>query len=75
MKFLLVFLGMAGYDFVWTELTKAIAVKRAIRAAMMSAVLLTVGALCVIEYIKDPWLIIAAGMGGFVGTYWSVKRS
>lgn len=75
MKFLLVFLGMAAYDFVWTELINATTAGRELRAAFTSTLLLTVGALCVIEYVKEPWLILAAGAGGFVGTYLSVRRS
>lgn len=75
MKFVLVFLGMCAYDFVWTALINATTAKRALAAAFHSSLLLTIGALCIIEYVRDPYLILAAGLGGFVGTYVSVKFS
>jgi hypothetical protein len=69
-----VFLATAAYDIAWARYTSAVSQRRAVRAAWWSATIYAFGAFATIQYTRDPWLIIPALLGAFLGTWIGVVR-
>ena len=68
-----VFMSVAALDFVWAHYTKCINSGRAIGAGVYAAIIIVLGGTAVIGYTSDPWMLLPAGAGAFVGTYAAVK--
>ncbi|MCK1543302.1 hypothetical protein IVB12_15410 [Bradyrhizobium sp. 179] len=66
-----VFLLVAFLDFLWALYNRATVAKRPVRASMLATALYGVGAVSVMGYSNDPWLLIPACAGAFVGTYFA----
>jgi hypothetical protein len=65
----LAFALMFALDIVWALYTQSMVAGQAVRASSYAAAIqLFTGAL-VLEYTKDPMLLIPAGLGAFAGTY------
>jgi hypothetical protein len=60
--------------FAWGRCVKAVAENKPLTAALYSAFISASGAITIISYNKDNWLIIPAIIGGSVGTYLSVRK-
>jgi lipid-A-disaccharide synthase-like uncharacterized protein len=77
MKWLLVFVAMFAMDFVWARYTHAIAEHRAMPASFWAVAILGFSGYVTTSYVKDPWMLIPAGVGAFMGTWaaiWWAKR-
>lgn len=72
--FLGVFVGMVALDFCYGEYTKAGADRRAFAASNWAAVLYACNAFVMLNVIANPWVIIAAVCGAWVGTFLSINR-
>ena len=75
MNWLITFLVMAGLDFCWPFYIKAVHTKGPFRASIWAVVLMMFSGIAAIEYVNDPWMLIPAGAGAFVGTYAAVVAS
>ena len=74
MKWLAVFAAMGVTDYLYASWSTAVTARRATQAAAYSAGIVLCGAFAITEYVSDPWLIVPATQGAFLGTYLSVKR-
>lgn len=67
--YLIAFFGVLIFDAVYVVYIQALAKQRIHLAAMTGSAITMVGAVVVVEYANNPWVILAAGAGGWVGTY------
>jgi hypothetical protein len=75
LEFALVFGVTAIVDAVWAIYLGAVAEKKAFKSAAWGSMIVALGAVSFFAYIHNPIMVAAAVMGGFVGTYITVKRS
>ncbi len=73
-QFILVFVLMAAADVCWTKYISAVHAKKPLAAGLWSASIILMSAFTVITYVTNHWLVIAALLGAFAGTYFTVKR-
>lgn len=69
-----VFASMFLVDLCWTKYFIYISKHNPLKAASWGSMILLFGAFTTMNYIEDRTLIIAAALGGFVGTYFTVQR-
>jgi hypothetical protein len=60
-------------DVVWAYYTKAIVANRPIRAASYGGVIMGLNGSAMIGVTHDPWMLIPAIAGAFIGTYIGVR--
>jgi hypothetical protein len=68
-----VFVAVAALDFVWAYYTRYVNDGRAVCAGFAAILIMLLGGTAVIGYTADPWMLIPAGVGAFVGTFTAVK--
>lgn len=73
-RFALVAIAMAVMDWCWTKYMMHAAAKRAAPAAWWSAAIIAVSAFSVTQYVQEPWLIPAALLGAWLGTFYAVQH-
>lgn len=71
---LLVFLAYIALDYVFARYIKATAEKRPMPAGIWSAAILAFTGFVTVSYVSNPWMLIPAALGAFVGTYLSVAQ-
>jgi drug/metabolite transporter (DMT)-like permease len=71
---LVVFVAMAITDALWAIYIRRTNEGRAIAAGVLAALLLALGGVVVVYYTKNPWLLLVAALGAFVGTFLTVKH-
>lgn len=73
---LLVFLAYTVTDIIWARYTIDLA--RHHWLALLWAVLIPIGgAVIVMEYLRDPWMLVPVGLGAIAGTaigMWGFKK-
>jgi hypothetical protein len=74
LKFAGVFAAMFLVDVCWTKYFIHIAKKDPLKSATWGALIMVFGAFTTINYVNDRTLLIAAILGGFCGTYYTVYR-
>jgi hypothetical protein len=74
MTYAFMFLAMIGLDFVWARYTKTVADGKPLAAACYSIGIMLGGAVTVIGYMEDHWMLIPLVLGSFIGTYFTVKH-
>lgn len=67
------FVAMAALDFVWARYTASIAEKRRVPAALYASLITLFNGTLILS-LKNPWMMIPAVLGAFVGTFFGVKR-
>ena len=72
-EYIAAFLAMFFTDMFYTYYLTAIEKNRAVMASVWAGVLYLLGALIVVGYTRDVWLLVPAVLGGIVGTYVGVK--
>lgn len=72
MGILIFFLDMF-VSYMWAKSVKAISQDKAVKAAISSVILSISGAISIIGYTTNKWLLIPAILGGGIGTYLAVK--
>ena len=60
-------------DFVWTRYTHAVASKRAMSAATNAVGIVFFNSVVTLAYVADPWMILPAAFGAFVGTWVAMR--
>lgn len=70
---LLVFAGVTFVDTLWALYIRYTANGSPWRASISAVGLTLCGALLTLEYVKDPLMLIPAGLGAFVGTFATLK--
>lgn len=70
-----VFIAMTALDFVWAEYTKAVAAKRPVRAALTASCIIALSGVVTTQYVENHYLLVAAVMGAFCGTYLAMRRA
>lgn len=74
LKFLLVMGLMTLVDLCWAKYTLAMQDKHPLRSGLWSVGIMLCGALVTVNYVGDKTLIIAAALGAFIGTFFTVKH-
>lgn len=72
-EWFIVFFAYVLLDIVWAEYTKAISAKKRLPASLWAAVIPVMSSILFIAFVSNPWLLSAAAIGGFVGTWISVS--
>lgn len=67
-----VFALLAVLDFVWTRCIWSVNSGGAVVAAAWSTAFYVLSTLVVLDVVKQPWLILPAAAGAFVGTWATV---
>lgn len=75
LDYIIVFTAVAVLDFLWASYVVHTASKNAMKSALYAMFMYLLGPLVVLTYIENRWTLIAAALGAFVGTYYTVKRS
>lgn len=73
MTWLLAFVALFVTDVAWALYVDQVKEGNALGASMWSLALFVVGALAVIGYTSDPWLLAPSAAGAFCGTYAGVR--
>lgn len=75
MEYVLIFFGALILDYVWGKTVLAMAHSSAFSAASWGCICTMLTGLLTISYVSNPWLLIPAGIGAFIGVYISkVKK-
>ena len=72
-KFFTVLVAMAAVDVCWTYYFIKIDERKEVGAGIWAVILLLFSAFVTTNYVDDKSLIIAAALGSFFGTYYTVK--
>ena len=72
-EYIAAFLAMFFTDMFYTYYLSAIEKNRAVMASIWAVVLYLFGALIVVGYTRDVWILVPAVIGGVLGTYVGVK--
>ena len=68
-----VFFGLVIIDVLHAIYVKHIQKDNPFRSSITASAIYLINAIVVIGFVQDPWLLIPAGLGAFVGTYIGVK--
>lgn len=68
-----VFAAMFVLDFVWARYTAAITARWALCAGFHAITITAINGAATISYVANPWLLIPAIAGAFLGTVVAVK--
>jgi hypothetical protein len=69
-----VFISMFLVDICWAKYFIYVSKNNPLKAATWGSMILLFGAFTTMNYIEDKTLLIAAVLGGFFGTYFTVYR-
>ena len=72
-KFLFVMIAMALTDMCWAYYFMKVEERNAPQAGMWAVLLFFSGAAVTTNYIGDHTMLVAAAIGSFVGTYFTIK--
>lgn len=75
MKWLLVFVAAFVNEWVWAAYIHHTAQGRALRAAVLSGIIMGIGAYVTLSFLDDPKVLAVAIAGGMTGTYVFVKKN
>ena len=70
---LIAFFAMIVLDWFWAYYTLYVVERRASLAGLYAAGIALCGALTVILYIDNHWMIVPTALGSYVGTWFAVK--
>ena len=73
-KFFTVLIAMAAVDVCWTYYFIKIDERKELGAGIWAVILLLFSAFVTTNYVDDKSLIIAAALGSFLGTYYTIKH-
>lgn len=72
-KTILVFMGAALGDVLWTFYIRRTGEGKAFSAALFSMFIVLLGAFITLKYVENAWYLIPAGIGALTGTYFTIK--
>lgn len=70
---LTVFVVYVFFDILYALYVICVSRRQALAASAISAVLYSLGAYGVMNYLHNPWYLIPLAIGAFLGTYIAVK--
>lgn len=65
----LAFFGMIALDFVWARYVLTLTKKYHAVSGGYAAAIMLLNGVVTLTYVHDPWMILPAAAGAFVGTY------
>ena len=68
-EILLAFFGMVALDFVWARYTITLIKKHNAISGGYAATIMLLNGIVVVTYVHNPWMILPAAAGAFIGTY------
>jgi hypothetical protein len=71
MNAVIAFTAMFVLDFVWARYTMYIQSEKKAAASMAATLIVMLNGTVVLAYVTDPWMLIPACLGAFLGTYLS----
>lgn len=74
LKFIVVMVCVGLGDMCWAKYMMYAADKKAFKAAFWGTLIMVFGMVSIISYLEDKRFIPAALIGGFIGTYYTVKH-
>jgi hypothetical protein len=78
MEFLIKFIGVfvltVIVDYAWSAYVQSVQVKSKLVASLWATTLMVLSGFVTVSFVKDPLLLIPAGLGAFVGTWISFKK-
>jgi hypothetical protein len=60
-------------DIVWVYYTLGIAKNNKLQASLSAAIIPVLVGIATIQFVDNPWMLIPAALGGFAGTWFSMK--
>lgn len=73
-----IFLGAFVQDIFWTFYIRRVSTGKPIISAFLSVAILLIGGFITINFVRNYFLLIPAGMGAFIATlvtiYWDRRR-
>lgn len=75
LRLFLVFLASIVIDWIWASYIMYTSKKEAGKAALLSSLIIIIGAFTTVSYLEDKRAIIVMIFGGFIGTYVSIKMN
>jgi hypothetical protein len=66
---ILAFLGMVALDYVWARYVLTLTKKRIIVGSSYAAGIMLLNGMVTLTYVSNPWMILPAAAGAFIGTY------
>ncbi len=72
-QFILVFFAMAITDICWTFYLISVEERKSVIAGLWAMALYVFGAYVVSSYVGNKWLILAAALGSFAGTFVTIE--
>jgi hypothetical protein len=73
-RYLAVFVVTAAIDWMWTRCVACTVEKLRWRAAAWAAVLYASSALLTVSVVDNPWLVLPATAGAYLGTWLAVGK-
>lgn len=74
LEFFAVLAGVFIVDVIWTALVIKVSERKAVIAGLLSAAFAVLSGLITIAFVSKPWLLVAAGIASFAGTYYCIWR-
>jgi hypothetical protein len=71
---LAVFVASVFLDFAWAVYTRHLVARNPGMASFWSAVIVILIGVNTISYTADPWLLLPAASGAYIGTYFATRR-
>lgn len=68
------FILTAVVDILWAKYIKAVSETRPVMAGFFALVLYILGGTVTLMFVAEPFMIIPAACGAFLGTYLGVKK-
>ena len=70
-----IFVAVIILDILWAKYIQHVGEKRPVKAANYAVLLYLLGAFAVTSYVDNPYLLIPASLGSWIGTYWGSRKS
>ena len=72
-EWIAIFIGLVIIDILYAIYTKQIQKDNPLLSSASATAIYLISAAIVIGFVQDPWLLVPAALGAFVGTYIGVK--
>lgn len=60
---------MTATDIVWGQYTRAVASHKTHKACVMAVLIILTGAFVTTAYVENPWMLVPAVFGAYIGTW------
>jgi len=74
-----VFFGVMFVDIIWVLYTRRVSQGKPLQSALFGTLIYFGSGYAIISYTNNPWMLLPAGCGAFIGTYvavrWDAKKT